>query len=227
MDKIRVLLVEDEETLSMIVKDTLEDEGFEVYIGKDGEEGLRLFYEIRPHVLIADVMMPKLDGFEMVKAIRKNDQVTPILFLTARSALQDLLEGFELGGNDYLKKPFNLKELIVRTRALVSRVHSSNTEAIELFAIGEYSFNSTTQVLTYLDVSEELSHRESEILKRLCLNINGVVKTQRILLELWGDDDFFCTKSLHVFISKLRSRLAKDKGVKILNVRGVGYKLIV
>ncbi len=228
MKKIKVLLVEDEETLAMIIKDTLTDQGFEIIMGKNGNEGLNLFFEIRPDILIADVMMPELDGFTMVKKIRQIDRTTPILFLTARSAIDDVVEGFELGANDYLKKPFNMQELIVRIKALVGKIQiNQEGEKLKEFTIGNYTFNSITQLLTHQGNTEELSHRESEILKRLCLNKNQVVETQSILLDLWGNDSFFNTKSLHVFITKLRHRLDKDNQIKIVNVRGVGYKLIV
>ena len=192
-NKITVLLVEDEQTLAMIIKDTLEENDFIIHTANDGEEGLSLFFELHPDVLVADVMMPKMDGFEMVRRIRQTDKQTPVLFLTARSAINDVVEGFELGANDYLKKPFGIQELIIRIKAL----------------------------------RQELSHRESEILKRLCENRNQVVNTQDVLLELWGDDSFFNSRSLHVFITKLRHKLSQDEQIRIVNVRGIGYKLIV
>lgn len=228
MEKIKVLLVEDEQTLAMIIKDTLEDHGFDIIMGENGNHGLKLFYEIRPDIVVADVMMPELDGFGMVNKIRQTDKTTPVLFLTARSAIKDVVEGFELGGNDYLKKPFNMQELIVRIKALVGRVkYSRENEETHEFDLGNYHFNSLTQVLTYSGERIELSHRESEILKRLCINGNKVVETQNILLDLWGDDSFFNTKSLHVFITKLRHKLDKDHSIKIVNVRGIGYKLVI
>ena len=201
MEKITVLLVEDEQTLAMIIKDTLEGQNFIIHTAADGEEGLRKFFDLRPDVLVADVMMPRMDGFEMVRRIRQTDKQTPVLFLTARSAINDVVEGFELGANDYLKKPFGMQELIIRIKALVGKA---------------FSF---TEV--------ELSHRESEILKRLCENRNQVVNTQNVLLDLWGDDSFFNSRSLHVFITKLRHKLAGDERIRIVNVRGIGYKLIV
>lgn len=228
MENIKVLLVEDEQTLAMIIKDTLTDEGFEIILGENGVEGLNLFFDVRPDILVADVMMPELDGFEMVNKIRQTDKTTPILFLTARSAIKDVVEGFELGANDYLKKPFNMQELIVRIKALVGRVQTNQKKENSTdFGIGSYHFNAVSQVLSHANGEEELSHRESEILKRLCINKNSVVETQSILLDLWGDDSFFNTKSLHVFITKLRHKLAKDDNVKIVNIRGIGYKLIV
>ena len=206
MEKITVLLVEDEQTLAMIIKDTLEGQNFIIHTAADGEEGLRKFFDLRPDVLVADVMMPRMDGFEMVRRIRQTDKQTPVLFLTARSTINDVVEGFELGANDYLKKPFGMQELIIRIKALVGKAFSFTEDA---------------------DTEVELSHRESEILKRLCENRNQVVNTQNVLLDLWGDDSFFNSRSLHVFITKLRHKLAGDERIRIVNVRGIGYKLIV
>lgn len=237
-DKIKILLVEDEETLAMIIKDTLEGQNFIIQTASNGEEGLRLFFDLRPDVLVADVMMPRMDGFEMVRRIRQTNKHTPVLFLTARSAINDVVEGFELGANDYLKKPFGMQELIVRIKALVGKVFSF-TETIPEektgFEIGNYRFNSVTQKLNYIgtavsphiNTEMELSYRESEILKRLCENQNHVVNTQNVLLDLWGDDSFFNSRSLHVFITKLRHKLSQDNSIRIVNVRGIGYKLIV
>ena len=206
MDKIKVLLVEDEETLAMIIKDTLEGQSFIIHTAADGEEGLRLH--------------------------------TPVLFLTARSAINDVVEGFELGANDYLKKPFGMQELIIRIKSLAGKAFNftepAPKEATD-FEIGNYRFNPVTQRLSYTgtgaaphaDTEMELSHRESEILKRLCENRNQVVNTQNVLLDLWGDDSFFNSRSLHVFITKLRHKLAQDDRIRIVNVRGIGYKLIV
>ena len=227
---INVLLVEDEETLALIIKDTLEGQGFFIRLAKDGEEGLRQFFEEKPDVLVADVMMPRMDGFEMVRRIRRQDKQTPVLFLTARSATNDVVEGFELGGNDYLKKPFGMQELIVRIKALLGRASRypapENQPPATEFEIGRYHFNATTQRLSYLGSETELSHRESEILRRLCENRNEVTPMQDILIDLWGDDTFFNQRSLHVFITKLRHKLSRDERIRIVNVRGIGYKLI-
>ena len=230
MEKTKVLLVEDEQILAMIIKDTLEGQDLIIHTANDGEEGLRLFFDLRPDVLVADVMMPHMDGFEMVRRIRQTDKQTPVLFLTARSAINDVVEGFELGANDYLKKPFGMQELIVRIKALVGKAFAFKEEPKQketCFEIGKYNFNSITQMLSHAGIEEELSHRESEILKRLCENRNQVVNTQNILLDLWGDDSFFNSRSLHVFITKLRHKLSKDERIRIVNVRGIGYKLII
>lgn len=229
MEKIKVLLVEDEQTLAMIIKDTLEGQGFLIHTAADGEEGLRLFFDLHPDVLVADVMMPRMDGFEMVRRIRQTDRHTPVLFLTARSAVNDVVEGFELGANDYLKKPFGMQELIVRIKALMGRActytPSAESEQI-LYEIGRYQLDTRRQLLLHEGTEQELSHREAEILRRLCQNRNSVVNMRDILLDLWGDDSFFNQRSLHVFITKLRHKLAKDEHIRIINVRSVGYKLI-
>ena len=226
---IDVLLVEDEATLAMIIKDTLEGQGFRIRLAKDGEEGLRLFFQEKPDVLVADVMMPRMDGFEMVRRIRQRDRQTPVLFLTARSAINDVVEGFELGANDYLKKPFGMQELIVRIKALLGRAirteDSPTRQAV--YEIGTYVFTPRTQRLLHNGTETELSHRESEILRRLCEQQDQVVDMRAVLLDLWGDDTFFNQRSLHVFITKLRHKLSKDGRIRIVNVRGIGYKLIV
>ncbi len=229
MEKIKVLLVEDEQTLAMIIKDTLEGQGFLIHTAADGEEGLRLFFDLHPDVLVADVMMPRMDGFEMVRRIRQTDRHTPVLFLTARSAVNDVVEGFELGANDYLKKPFGMQELIVRIKALVGRACTytppAESEQI-LYEIGRYQLDTRRQLLLHEGTEQELSHREAGILRLLCQNRNCVVNMRDILLDLWGDDSFFNQRSLHVFITKLRHKLAKDDHIRIINVRGIGYKLI-
>ena len=231
MNNLRVLLVEDETTLAMIIKDTLDAQGFEITLAADGEEGLRLFKELKPDVVVADVMMPKIDGFEMVRRIRKTEKITPVLFLTARSAINDVVKGFELGANDYLKKPFGMQELIVRIKALakLTSLYQTINHSIDLnkeITIGQYQLNTKTEMLIYDSYSQELSHRETEILRMLAENKDTVVETKDILLQLWGDDSFFNTRSLQVFITKLRHKLSKDNNIRIINVRGVGYKLI-
>ena len=227
---IHILLAEDERTLAMIIKDTLDGQGFHVDVAGDGEEALRLYAADKPDVLVADVMMPRLDGFELVRRIRKSDQTTPVIFLTARSAVNDVVHGFEMGANDYLKKPFGMQELIVRIKALLGRACTvaPQPEQATRFTIGQYLFDAVVQRLTHVPtgIRSELSYRESEILRHLCLHRSEVVTSRSLLLELWGDDSFFNNKSLHVFITKLRHRLAQDQSLRIVNVRGIGYKLI-
>ncbi len=225
-NKVKVLVVEDEVTLAMIIKETLEEkEDFIVYIAENGEEGLHQFHSLAPDIIVADVMMPRIDGFEMVHLIRQSDEHIPILMLSARSAVNDVVKGFETGCNDYLKKPFGMNELIVRIKALLKRSHIHKKQTV-IFEIGNYKFDPVTQTLFYLDQIQLLSNRESEILKRLCENRNEILQIKNLLLDLWGDDSIFNAKSLHVFITKLRKRLSQDPDIQILNVRGIGYKLV-
>lgn len=226
MSKIKVLLVEDESTLAMIIKDTLDGEEFEIVLATDGMEGIRKYKEIHPDIIVSDIMMPTMDGFNMIREIRKTDNHIPVLFLSARSAANDVVEGFESGGNDYLKKPFGMAELIVRIKALLHKVTIRKPD-ITSFELGSYSFDSITQTLTFQGEKELLSNRESEILKRLCENKDQVMPMKEALLDLWGDDSFFNARSFHVFITKLRHKLCKDEKIKILNIRGIGYKLII
>ena len=226
MEKTKVLLVEDEPTLAMIIKDTLDGDEFDIILASDGDEGLARCKETKPDIIVSDIMMPKIDGFTMVRHIRKTDSQIPVLFLSARSAANDVVEGFELGGNDYLKKPFGMAELIIRIKALLKKI-TINKEETSTFTLGQYSFDSITQTLKHQGNKQLLSNRESEILKRLCANKDNVLPMKDVLLELWGDDSFFNARSLHVFITKLRHKLSKDESIKILNVRGIGYKLII
>lgn len=231
MKKISVLLVEDEPTLAGIIKDALEEEDFTVTIACDGVEGLDLFFQLKPDIIVSDVMMPKLSGFEMIQKIRQTDERTPVLFLTAKTSVDDVVEGFEAGGNDYLKKPFGMKELVIRIRSLLGRVGTtglSNSKSKAEYTIGNYLFVPARRLLTYLPDGEktELPNRESEILERLCAKGNHILPAKEILLDLWGDDDFFSTRSFQVLISRLRHRLSKDPEISIVNLRGEGYKLI-
>lgn len=229
MEKIKVLLVEDEQTLAMIIKDTLEAQGFEITVEGNGRAGLERFFSDNPDVLVTDVMMPEMDGFEMVRQVRKQDTRTPVLFLTARSNVNDVVKGFETGANDYLKKPFGMQELIVRIKALVERMtvqEESKPASNVVLSIGRYTLDIIAQRLCYCGEDQELSHRETEILRMLVRGNCQVVLTKDILLELWGDDSFWNGRSLQVFITKLRHKLAKDPSIRIINVRGIGYKLI-
>jgi DNA-binding response OmpR family regulator len=225
----KVLLIEDETQLGQIVKDSLEMRGFEMLYAQDGKEGLRLYKEHHPDVVVLDIMMPNMDGFSVTTEIRKDDKLTPIIFLTAKSQTADVVKGFELGGNDYLKKPFSMDELIVRIKSLLLRYNDqqgavdSGTDVVQ---IGQYMFNYTKQTLTRNNNTEFLSHREAEILRRLSDNRNQVMERKTILLDLWGDDSFFNARSMDVFITKIRRYLKEDPRIQIVNIRGVGYKLI-
>ena len=220
----KILLAEDELALGQIVKESLETKGFEVIFCKDGMEALVEYQKDRPDLLVLDVMMPKKDGFSLAKEIRMQDMAIPILFLTAKSQTQDVVEGFTIGGNDYLKKPFSIEELIVRIKNLLKQKDENTFETI---AIGSYLFEFKKQQLKYkAEDSISLTHREAHLLFHLYNNKNKVLDRSIILKKLWGDDDFFNARSMDVFITKLRKKLKKDINIQIINVRGYGYKLV-
>lgn len=225
-DKIRMLLVEDEQTLADIIADTLGEKEFDVTVAYNGAEGLRRFDERRPDVVVTDIMMPGMDGFSFVDALRRRSADVPILFLSARSAVDDVIHGFETGGNDYLRKPFAMSELVVRVKALVGRNRVARQRSDTHYRIGRFEFDVARQRLNDGDHTQELSAREADILKLLCEHADEVVPTPLILQRIWGDDSFFNARSLHVFITRLRRRLSSDPSVQIVNARSVGYKLL-
>jgi len=223
IDKIKILLAEDEPSLGQIIKESLETRNFEVLLCEDGEAAYASFISEKPLLLVLDVMMPKKDGFTLAKEIRKEDSTIPIIFLTAKSQTEDVVEGFNIGGNDYLKKPFSMEELIVRINALLKRNTTTISDEINL---GKYTFNLKKQTLQLDKISEKLTHREANLLYYLIKHKNQVLERSFILNKLWGDDDFFNARSMDVFITKLRKKLKSDTSIQIINVRGFGYKLI-
>ncbi len=223
----RILLVEDEADLTLIVADTLRGQGYEVITAADGMAGLEKFRTEGADMVVADVMMPKMDGFAMAREIRKLSPSVPLLFLTAKSTVDDVEEGFEIGANDYLKKPFELRELMVRIKALLRRYNNANrVENIE-FSIGRCIFNITAQTLSYGVQSMELSHFEARILEILAVNIGRTVDASELMIAVWQRDEPSNRNSLHGYIHKLRRALRQDPAISIINQRGFGYMLIV
>lgn len=222
----RVLFVEDEADLTLIVADTLRGLGYDVVIAADGVEGLDKYRSEGADIIVADVMMPRMDGFTMAKGIRKMSPAVPLLFLTAKSTIEDVEEGFEIGANDYLKKPFELRELIVRIKSLLKRYGVNRQEDVK-YQIGAYSFNVTTQALSYEDKSTELSHFEAKILERLAANIGKTVDASELMIDVWQRDDPSNRNSLHGYIHKLRRALRHDPNISIINQRGFGYMLTI
>ena len=220
-----ILVVEDEPTLRRIVVEALERSGYEVSSASDGEEGLHLFESHCADLVVADIMMPRRDGFEMVRRMRALKSDTLFLFLSARSGAEDVVEGFRTGGHDYLRKPFAMSELLVRIEALLSRLGNADNRAKE-YAIGSYLFDSVHSTLRNGDTIVRLSSREAAILSSLANNIGRVVSSRAMLLDLWGDDSYYNLRSLNVYISKLRGYLSADSRIEIVSVRGVGYKLL-
>jgi len=220
-----ILLAEDEPALGQIIKESLETRGFNILLCDNGEKALETYKSEQPELLVLDVMMPKKDGFTLAKEIRVEDDTIPIIFLTAKSQTQDVVEGFTIGGNDYLKKPFSMEELIVRINNLLNRTQLQKTS--ETFKIGSYTFDFPKQTLQFNDDEKvQLTHREAHLLFHLIKNKNQVLDRTLILNKLWGSDDFFNARSMDVFITKLRKKLSTDETIQILNVRGFGYKLI-
>lgn len=224
--KIALLLVEDERILAEILCDTLCGRDFEVTLAYNGEEGYARAQERSFDVIVSDIMMPRLDGFSMVKRLRKEGCTSPVLFLTARSSTDDVVKGFEVGGNDFLRKPFAIDELIVRVRALAGRLgQQDDHEAI--YHLGRYTFNVGHNLLRCGNEEITLAARETAVLAWLCRHAGQVVEASALLRELWGDDNFFNLRSLNVYISRLRRHLAAEPSVEIVSIRGVGYKLQV
>ena len=229
MGTIKVLLAEDETSLAHIIRESLEERDFKVILCPNGKVAIEQYQLQKPDILVLDVMMPLIDGFEVAQKVRATDRQTPIIFLTAKSQSKDVVAGFELGANDYLKKPFSIEELIVRIQVQLSKEGVLNAKPIaetEVFNFGEFIFNPHKNLIEQGINVTQLTSRESEILKILCQNYQQVVKRPFILQTLWGNDSFFNARSLDVFITKLRKHLSADQSVQIINVRGIGYKLV-
>lgn len=221
-----ILFVEDEADLSLIVADTLRSQGYRVITAANGFEGLEKFRAHRPDLVVADVMMPRLDGFSMASQIRRLDPSVPMLFLTARSTVDDIERGFDIGADDYLRKPFELRELLVRIRALLRRYGSVGTGDL-VFSIGAYSFNVTTQTLVFGDSEIPLSYFETRILRALAEAAGSTVDASGLMIDVWQRDDPSNRNSLHGYIHKLRRALRHDPSIAIINQRGFGYMLTI
>lgn len=224
--KTTVLVVEDEPMLARIISDALRQSGCEVSVAADGEQGLAAYMRLRPSVVVADVMMPRMDGFDMARRIRSVDDKAQILFLSARSASDDVVEGFRSGGGDYLRKPFAMNELLVRVESLARR-RTPCPPIAEEYVVGEYTFDPTRWTLSRGGASVKLSAREAAILAALVRDMGRTVDMRRLLTEIWGDDGYYALRSLNVYITRLRHRLCDDRRVEITSIRGVGYRLTV
>lgn len=223
-NKIKILIAEDEQMLAEILSDTLSDRDFDVHLAYDGLQALNAARKEPYDVIVSDIMMPNLDGYSLAKKLRAEGYNTPILFLTARSATEDVVKGFECGGNDFLKKPFAIDELIVRIKALAGRLQTQES-AEAVYRIGRYEFIPASRVLRIDHCETILPARESEVLLRLCRDLGKTVNTSALLKVLWGDDNYFNLRSLNVYITRLRNHFKEDSSVEIESIRGVGYKL--
>jgi len=225
MSKINVLLAEDELALGTIIKESLESRDFNVLLCPDGQKAWESYQAKKPDILVLDVMMPKKDGFTLAAEIRKIDPHTPIIFLTSKSQTEDVVKGFGLGANDYVRKPFSMEELIVRIKAQLDRLRTRQSQS-EWIGLGKYEFHPTRQLLKLGENEHPLTSRESQLLRMLLENANDITDRTKILNQIWGSDDFFNARSMDVFITKLRKKLQDDPQIQILNVRGYGFKLV-
>ncbi|WP_342646577.1 response regulator transcription factor [Mucilaginibacter sp. CSA2-8R] len=226
MSKTQILLVEDEPILASIIKESLESRGFEVAVAAHGIEGWSLFHLLKPVLCVVDVMLPKKDGFALVKDIRTVDKRMPIIFLTARTQTEDVLKGLELGADDYMKKPFSMEELILRIKALLRR--SENDENITTtseYQLGQLRFNYQRLEVTSSISTAYLSQREADLLLLLLQNKNKLLDRKLALLKLWGEDNRFNARSMDVYITRLRKFLKDEHSISIQSIRGQGYKL--
>jgi DNA-binding response OmpR family regulator len=229
MNDIKILFVEDEPALAEIIKESLESRGFEVSHVTTVAQALQAHTTQKFDIMILDVMLPDGDGFSLLKKIRSTDSTTPALFLTSKSLPTDVVNGFESGANDYLKKPFSMEELVVRIKSLLGILGAKpilDLKKSSLFNIGEYVFHYPEGILVYKGTKKQLTFREAEILNMLQTRNEQMVLRKELLLAHWGNDDYFSGRSLDVFITKLRKYLKEDPSIAILNFRGQGYKLI-
>ena len=220
----RILLAEDDSNLGYVIKDNLEVAGYKVEWCQNGERALECFTGNHFDLCVLDVMLPKMDGFAVASEIRKNDIQTPIVFLTAKAMKEDKINGFRLGGDDYITKPFSIEELILRIEVFLKRAEIKPGTA-PIIQLGKYIFDYPNLRLSIENWEKKLTQREADILKIFCHSIGQVVRREEILKDIWGDDDYFLGRSLDVFISKLRKYLQQDEKLSITNFHGVGFKL--
>jgi DNA-binding response OmpR family regulator len=223
-----VLLLEDDRNLGMIVQEHLQMNGFDVTLCTNGEDGLARFIRERFAICLVDIMMPKMDGFAFAREVRRRNKDIPLIFLTAKSLREDKIEGFRIGCDDYVTKPFSVEELLLRIQAVLRRAGGGSAEdARTSFEIGSYSFDSVTRALRHHRQERRLTPKESEVLRLLCLHLNQTLERNLALREIWGDESYFSARSMDVFISKLRKYLKDDRHVEISSIHGIGFRLTV
>ncbi len=229
-----ILLVEDDQNFGDVLRSYLEMHEYQVELAKDGEEGLQKYNKGDYALCILDVMMPKKDGFTLAKEIREKDKDIPLIFLTAKSLKEDVLEGFKIGADDYITKPFNSEELLLRVQAILRRsgTKPDPAEDIKEFNLGDYHFNYPLRILTYTSSvtgevkKDNLSPKEAHLLRLFCLHKNDVLPRSVALTKIWGEDNYFTARSMDVFVTKLRKYLKQDEKLEIVNIHGNGFRLI-
>ena len=228
-DVVRVFLCEDDENLGPLLSEFLNTKGYQTDLFQDGQAGWEAFEEQPDHwnICVLDVMMPKMDGFELAQKIKSKNDTLPIIFLTAKTLSEDVEQGFKLGADDYLKKPFNTAELTMRIDAVLRRVQGKKPEPVAFYNIGDFVFDTQKQMLTFRDEEpKRLTTKETDLLTLLCMHANDLMERNYALKTIWGEDSYFNARSMDVYITKLRKHLAQDERVEIQNKHGKGYKLI-
>ena len=226
-NKLHILLCEDEESLGMLVREYLQAKGYDAELYLDGEAGYKAFVKGKYDMCLLDVMMPKMDGFTLARELRSINSEVPIMFLTAKNLKDDILEGFKLGADDYLTKPFSMDELGYRMEAILRRVKARSRQMATRYQLGRFTFDTQRQLLSIDDKSTKLTTKESELLTMLCTHMNDILERDLALKTIWIDDNYFNARSMDVYITKLRKHLKDDPNVEINNVHGKGYRLVV
>ena len=225
--KQHILLCEDDESLGMLLREYLQAKGYDAELYLDGEAGYRAFVMSHFDMCVLDVMMPKKDGFTLAQEIREMNSEVPIIFLTAKNLKEDIFEGFKIGADDYLTKPFSMDELVFRMEAILRRVKGPHTQTVTQYKLGKFTFDLQRQILSLGSEQVKLTTKESELLSLLCSHANDVLLREMALKTIWIDDNYFNARSMDVYITKLRKHLKADPTIEINNVHGKGYKLIV
>lgn len=223
---IKILLAEDDNNLGLLLESFIKAKGFKVDLARDGKQALEKFNQDTYHFVILDVMMPEMDGFTVAKEIREIDSKIPILFLTAKAMKEDKLEGFSIGADDYLTKPFSMEELVARIEAILKRTNTPDSPLDDTFTIGRFSFDPQKRVINIDGEENKLTTKESQLLKLLAKNKNQILDRQAALRAIWGDDNYFNGRSMDVYIAKLRKILKSDQKIEIMNIHGKGFKLL-
>ena len=225
-ERMSVLLCEDDENLGMLLREYLQAKGFDAELCPDGDAGYKAFLQGNFDICILDVLMPKKDGFTLAKEIHAANPEVPIMFLTAKTLKEDVLEGFKIGADDYITKPFSMEELTLRIEAVLRRVRGMKNREVAQYKIGKFIFDTKKQLLTIAGKSTKLTTKESELLGLLCSHQNQILQRDFALKAIWVDDNYFNARSMDVYITKLRKHLKDDEAVEIINIHGKGYKLI-
>ena len=226
-DNIKIMLCEDDENLGMLLREYLQAKGFSAELYPDGEAGYRAFMKQKYDICILDVMMPKKDGFTLAQEIRQANADVPIIFLTAKQLKEDILEGFKIGADDYITKPFSMEELVFRVEAILRRVRGKKNKESSVYRVGNFTFDTQKQLLTIGDKQTKLTTKENELLALLCSHANETLQRDFALKTIWIDDNYFNARSMDVYITKLRKHLKDDPQIEIINIHGKGYKLII